>query len=257
MWGAILSPGGAVKLAKLQLGKVTAPIRETARYKNFSQIAREGARKISSKADDIIRPVLRKEVTEQIFIDINYYSRWGHKVINGVLRGILRDNPAIRAQAERISKFLKSRPLIKNNNLFRGEHLDRDLFAKNYGFENVMGKSTDEFVDMINSSIKNGKIIQRTDSAFTSTSVELQKTAPFATNGGNPIMNHINIQREIRIGNNGVIGANIIDLSSYSHELEILLDTNLRTKVIGAYKKMIRSDDGKLHEVLYLVEQVL
>jgi len=261
MWGAILSPG-AVKLAKLQLGKATAPIRETASYKNFSQIAREGVRKISSKADDIIRPVLRSEVSKQILSDIEDYSRYGYHKINGVLRGIINDpaiSPTIRAQAARISNFLKSRPLLKNKTLFRGEHLKYDDLAKNYGLENVRGKSTSELVDMINNSIKNGKTIQRTEPAFTSTSTELEKTAGFATNWGNPKMDHVIIRREIQTGSKGVTGANITELvdKNVSHELETLLDTNLRTKVIGAYKRTVRDDYGKVHEVLYIVEQAL
>jgi len=265
MWGAVLSPG-AVKLASLQLGKVTAPIKQTARYKNFSRIARESARiarnrvkDISNTFNEFLRPVLRSEVTRQIIKDIEYYTGFeGYAVINAALRNNTK-KPAIRALAERISKFLKSRPQIKNSNLFRGENIPlKDLGARYKGLENVAGKSMGEMANTINNTVKNGKNIQTAADAFTSTSTEMKNTLGFATRGGNPKPRSVNVVREIQIGNKGVTGANVTNLSTFPKELEVILDTNLRTKVIGAYTKMEYYELTKeWYEVLHIIEQAL
>jgi len=251
MWGAILSPG-AVNLAKLQLGKATAPIRETARYKNFSQITRESVRRIGDKVDDIIRPVTNMPAKVAECIDF-YTGEVGFRKINGVLRA-RGNNPKIREQAAIISNYLKTQPLVKNTRLYRGESMGPDLIATRYGAENISGKTMDEIVNIMNNTIKKGKNIPTTELGFTSTSQKWGDTVNrFAFHKQHQL--EIPFVTEIRIGNNGVTGANISNYSRYRNELEVLLDTNLRKQPINAYKEVIFFN-GKRREVIHVVEQI-
>jgi len=245
MWGAILSPG-ALKLAKLQIGKITTGIRNTSQFKSFSQIIYDTTTRLGSTIDDVIRPIAKSDILtkygdegQKIVDTIIDYTGLGYDDINTVLRKSI-NNPTVKEQAARISKFLKDQPLIKNAFLYRGEPVPLRELAQRYLGIDDFGGTLDDFLGMIKKSSK-----LYTDTGFTSTSTTLG-TAKYFTNGA---LEDIRLIRELHIGNAGVHGANIVEISVFPDETEILLDTNLRTKIINAFI----DGDGFFH----IIEEVL
>jgi hypothetical protein len=260
MWGAVLSPG-AVKLAKLQIGKVADASKNVSQITNFSAMAQRTVTTISNSVDDIIRAVTQNELIAkygnyglQIADDIKYYTGYGFRKIQSTIWNNI-DDPVIRGKIARISGFLKDQSLIRDVTLYRGDNLPVDLLAERYGLRNVMGKTPVELAEMINKSTT-----VYVNAAFTSTSKELGNSIKYIAAHGTGKINPSNIKiiRELRIAGNtkGVFGADVSLLSKYPWQKEVLLDTGLKTKPVSAYLERIRSGQA-YHDVIHIIEEVL
>ena len=271
MWGAVLSPG-AMKIAKLQMGKIAPLNRTVSRIQNFSEISRRTVSEAGRIINRSIHAFTEIELIarygnagRQLAQNINFYTtEFGYEIIQNILRKninspIIRrymNNPSFMAGIERISTFLKQNPLPRNSVLFRGENIERALIAQRYGIRNIMDLSPREIAQLI----KNNPSVF-TEPAFTSTSLEFGDCVKNFAIGRQPKPSNLRIVREIRNTPNSTRNhgaAYIEELSRYRGigEYEVLVDIGLQTKPVDAFVRQIESN-GRLYDVLYIIEEIL
>ena len=265
MWGAVFSPG-AMKLAKLQIGKVSQAGRRVSQIKNFSELTRRTIATTSGNISNAMHAITEIELVrkygnlgKQLVDDISYYTGYGHEVINHALR-LTNNDPVIRDRIARISRLLKDHPLPNGITVFRGNNTARDIFFEKFGIRNIKDLSDQGIVDEIARIIKNNPRTY-TEPAFTSTSIELGQTVKdFATYGVKArIPSNLKIIEEIRHTQNstGTYGAAFIEkISRYPSEREVLLDIGLRIKPIDIYREKI-FNRGEWHDVIRIIYETL